>query len=81
MCKNSQERMVNRVGARTICRASEALAIIAVIIGYRVGLLSVDRVSNGPAEAVTSNSHSLGDLTWYSVKIEFKRGKILASLS
>jgi hypothetical protein len=69
------------VGAHAICRASEALAVIAVIIGYRVGLLSVNHVSNGTTEAVTSNSHSLGDLTWYSVTIEFKGGKISASLS
>ena len=71
---------MNRVGTRTICRASEALAVVAVIIGYRVGLLSVDVVSNGPTEAVTSNSHSIVDLTWYSVTIEFKRCKILTSL-
>lgn len=68
---------MNRVGTRTICRASETLAVIAVIIGYHVGLLSVDAVSNGPTKAVTSNCHSLGNLAWYLGTIKFKCCKIL----
>lgn len=41
----------------TVSRPALALAVVAVVVSDNVGLVDVDRVGDGSAEAVTSERH------------------------